>query len=112
MKILFYTDVKDNRRGVEEYVERRLQFAISRFETRIDSVRIKLSDVNGPRGGVDQRCVVVLKLRLGKELFVESMENTWEAAADVAADRMGRMISRTLKKCHSKRQSNPIFLKR
>ncbi len=96
MKIKIQSEVQEEKETLTEHVERRLQFSIGRFVDRIDSVRIRISDVNGPRGGVDQRCSILLKLKLGKEIFVESTETSWEAAVDLASDRVGRSVSRTL----------------
>ena len=41
--------------GIYERIERRLGFALSRFGDRIGHVTVHLNDVNGPRGGIDQR---------------------------------------------------------
>jgi len=43
-------------RTLRDHVERRLGFALGRFENRIDRVTVWLEDLNGPRGGVDKRC--------------------------------------------------------
>jgi ribosome-associated translation inhibitor RaiA len=40
------------------HVERRLQFALSRFSQRIDRVVVRLADANGPRGGDDKNCPI------------------------------------------------------
>ena len=47
------------------HVERRARFALGRFADRVVRVKIQLADVNGPRGGVDKRCRVRLRCRLG-----------------------------------------------
>ncbi|MEM7517756.1 MAG: hypothetical protein AAF368_12650, partial [Planctomycetota bacterium] len=41
---------------LREHVERKLRFALGSFGDRIRSVRIRLKDVNGPRGGEDILC--------------------------------------------------------
>ena len=40
------------------YAERRLSFTLRRFQEHVRDVRVRLTDVNGPRHGVDARCTV------------------------------------------------------
>jgi ribosome hibernation promoting factor len=47
---------------LKDHLERRLRFALGRFAARIDRVRVRLSDVNGPRGGVDKQCRIAVAL--------------------------------------------------
>src|SRR4051812_10993910 len=48
--------------GLKDYIERRLRFTLGRFPARIDRLTVRLSDVNGPRGGIDKRCRIALVL--------------------------------------------------
>ena len=48
--------------ALRAHVERRLQFALSRFGQRIGRVLVRLADVNGPRGGDDKSCHVDVNL--------------------------------------------------
>jgi len=40
-----------------QYAERRFHTALQRFEARIPTVMVRLVDENGPKHGVDKRCV-------------------------------------------------------
>jgi putative sigma-54 modulation protein len=53
-----------------EAIERRVRFAVDRFEPRILEVAVQLADVNGPRGGVDKACVIVASLTHGGQVEV------------------------------------------
>ena len=44
-------------------VRRRAAFALGRFSTRIEALSLRISDVNGPRGGVGFRCLARVRLR-------------------------------------------------
>ena len=57
-------------RALHEAAQRRLRFALGRFDRRIDGVRVRFHDVNGPRGGVDQECQVTVRLGRPAELVV------------------------------------------
>ena len=52
--------------ALRDHALRRVHTALRRFAPRLGDVHVRLSDVNGPRGGVDKRChvnVVVPGLR-------------------------------------------------
>ena len=64
MRIDLHCDGVEPAPVLREYVTRRMSFAIGRFRDHIQWARVKVADVNGPRGGNDKRCVVQLRLRL------------------------------------------------
>jgi ribosome-associated translation inhibitor RaiA len=77
------------------YAERRLSFALRRFREHVRVVRLRLTDVNGPRHGVDARCAVTAKLTNGKQLFVESTTAWPFRSVTQAAGRLAEAIRRT-----------------
>ncbi|MBN1854400.1 MAG: hypothetical protein JW829_16840, partial [Pirellulales bacterium] len=50
-------------KDLQEFIDLRLHFALGRFADIIDRVSIRIEDTNGPRGGIDKRCRIVVKLR-------------------------------------------------
>ena len=78
------------------YVERRLRFALSARDTRIERVRVRLSDINGPRGGCDKRCQVQVMLPGQAAVVVEDTESNLYVAVDRASDRARRTLTRRL----------------
>lgn len=93
------------RPGLREHVERRLDFALNRFEDRIDHVAVRLEDVNGPRGGVDKTCRVVVQLHKLQSAIVEQTSEDMYTAVDQAADRIGRTVKRRLEKASARKRS-------
>lgn len=81
---------------VREHIERRLFFALGRFTARLRGVRVRLADVNGPRGGVDKRCTIQVLLPRVAPVIVEEVHEHAPAAVDLAADRAGRAVARKL----------------
>lgn len=104
-------DVRAHQRKVgavlRHQVERRLQFALARFSRQISSVKVQLSDLNGPRGGVDQCCRVDISLISGRRLIVEDTQSYLHAAIDRAAERVGRAVARQLSQHHHARTWSP-----
>jgi ribosomal subunit interface protein len=84
--------------ALRAHCERRLSFALARFGPRLGRVGVRLSDVNGPRGGVDKRCQVKLPLAKGRTLTVQSSDADLYAAIDRAADRAAQAVSRELER--------------
>jgi ribosomal subunit interface protein len=90
--------------ALREHIEHRLYFALSRFSPKIARVSVRVEDINGPRGGVDKQCKIVVKLdRLG-ELSVEATDAEVYAAVDSAADRVGRTVRRELERRRTMRR--------
>ena len=81
---------------LQAYCERSLRFALERFELRLARVSAVLFDVNGPRGGLDQVCRLLVDIVGGRRLVFESMEASAFAAVDVAADRARQTVAREL----------------
>jgi hypothetical protein len=78
------------------HVERRLRFALTRFSGRIGRVSVFLADQNGPRGGIDKTCRIVVRLREGGDVIAEVSDVDWEVAVDRATTRIGHSTGREL----------------
>lgn len=76
------------------HLERRLRFALGRFDNCIRRVTVRLADVNGPRGGADKRCRVSIMFTRGGKLVLEEENADVVAAIDRAADRLGHAVAR------------------
>ncbi len=88
-----------------QHTERRLDFALSRFRHMIHRVAVHLGDVNGPKGGIDQRCHVVARVRTGAPLVIIERDSDPLALIDRAADRLGHAVSRRVDRRRGARQS-------
>ena len=76
------------------YVKRRLVFALSTRDDHIQRVKVRLSDINGPRGGEDKRCHIQVVLPHLPDVVIEDTEEDLYAAIDRAVDRAGRTVGR------------------
>ncbi len=91
--------------GLREYIDRRLHFALGRFGPAIDHVSVRVADVNGPRGGVDKHCQIVVKLRASRSnpIAVDDNDEDLYAAVAQASDRVGRTVARAVERRQGKR---------
>jgi putative sigma-54 modulation protein len=82
-------------RAAIDLAKLRFATALGRFESRIDSLVVRVGDVNGPRGGDDKRCAVTLRLTAPRRVvIVEDTDPSAEAAISRVADRVGRAVAR------------------
>ena len=88
---------------LRRYAERRFRFALCRFSHRIRRLRIYVADVNGPRGGVDKQCRILLEIAPSGSLVVEETDVRLHEAMDRAADRLRRCVRRDLKRRQARR---------
>ncbi len=73
--------------AIREYVHRRIGFALSSRDEHIQQVRVRLSDINGPRGGEDKCCQVQVVLPKLADVVIEDTEADLYRAIDRAVDR-------------------------
>jgi putative sigma-54 modulation protein len=84
--------------GLRSSIERRLEFALDRYEDRIAWVRVTVGDVNGPKGGEDKSCRVEIQLRNGRRVAATALRGDAYAAIGAAAHAAGRGVARTLRR--------------
>jgi putative sigma-54 modulation protein len=80
------------------HVERHLRFAWKRFGQRIRHASVQLTDLNGPRGGLDKQCRVTVTLFPSGKVMVGATEADLSTAIDRAADRLERSVTRALER--------------
>lgn len=78
--------------GVEDLIQRRVRFALGRFADRIRSVRVRLSDLNAERGGVDKHCLIEAALTPRGSVIAEVTDESVEPAVTRAAERVARRV--------------------
>lgn len=82
-----------NTRG---HVTRRLNYALERVGHRVNRVNVYLTDENGPRGGIDKVCRVIVYLGAGRAVLIEDEDSDLTALIDRSADRIGHAVRRVL----------------
>ncbi len=73
---------------------RRTRFAMRRLRWLVPQVRVRMVDVNGPRGGVDKRCQIELRTDGAGRVVVTAMARHWREALDRALMRAARTLLR------------------
>ena len=73
----------------------RTGFVFRRLGKIVQRARVQLSDVNGPRGGVDKRCHVVIRTLNAGTVTINAMAGDWRSALDTALSRASRALARS-----------------
>lgn len=79
---------------LRELAERRVRFVLRRLGRFVPRAEVQLSDVNGPRGGVDKRCQVELRTDGAGSVIVACVAKDWRTALDNALARAARFLMR------------------
>jgi len=82
--------------AMRAHVERRLGYALSSCYNHVMRILVRLSDINGPRGGSDKRCHIEVTLPGQATVVVEDTEPDLYVAINRAAERTSRTVVRRL----------------
>ena len=96
MRVDIKTSGIDLTDGLREHTERRLEFALDRAHHDVSNVTVRLSDINGPRGGFDKRCQIRIPLPHHRGVVIEETDADLYVAIDRAASRAGNTLGRQL----------------
>lgn len=91
--------------AMRERVLHRLHLALGRFANRINEVVVRLTDVNGPRGGVDVHCRMRVRGKDTEGLCTTALSVNPERAINEATARMRRVIRRAIERLEERRGS-------
>ncbi len=89
---------------LREVAQRRMRFVFRRFDSLIPKATVRLSDVNGPRGGIDKRCQVEIKSDASGTVVVASVARDWRTALDNALARAVRFLMRLRRRGNDNRR--------
>lgn len=75
-------------------LQRKLEFALDRFDRWLDRVEVTIEDLNGPRGGVDKRVRLLLSGPAQRSVVIEERGDNVMAVASTAVERAAHVLSR------------------
>ncbi len=90
--------------GDREYIRRKLGMKFAKFGSSIERVTVRMTDANGPRGGVDQVCQIKVVLIGLPSIVVERRHERVQAAFDASVD----AVVGAVRKAISRRRTKPI----
>lgn len=85
--------------------ERRVRFVLRRLNNLVPRVTVQLSDVNGPRGGVDKHCQLMLRTEGRGTVVVAATAREWRTALDSALSRATSLLLRLWQRSRIRREA-------
>lgn len=79
---------------LRQHARQRVNAALGRFRDSVRAVSVRLGDVNGPRGGADKLCRIVVRLKSSSLVVIEDLGDDIFQVIDKVADRLHQSVSR------------------
>ncbi|MBK6602183.1 MAG: HPF/RaiA family ribosome-associated protein [Betaproteobacteria bacterium] len=95
---------------LRDLTERRVRFVLRRLGWLVPRAEVQMSDVNGPRGGIDKRCQVQLMTDGAGSVVVASEANDWRTALDNALSRAAWLLMRLWRRGSDSRRLRQRFI--
>ena len=81
-----------------QYIQYRLGFAFARTRQFIQSIEVTLTDINGPKGGIDQQCKVRVKPMAFASIVITERQSEIRHAIDRCITRASRNFVQQMKR--------------
>ena len=108
MKIAVNNKRKKLTRGAVERAMEKIAKDFSKFKNRIVSIELTAVDANGPQGGVDKECRLLVRLRKMEDVIAIVKEETFSKAIAGVIYRAQRSVVKKIRKRSSGRNSNRV----
>lgn len=89
------------------FTERRFQFALSRFDSRIDGVEVTVTRAERGREIEQHECSVAIDIRRSEKVSLIETDTDLKKCVGRAAQRSGRAVGRSIERWHSQERHNP-----
>lgn len=84
----------------------RLLGSIDRFAPQVSGVAFYLQDVNGPKGGVDKECRLIVKLRQLPSIIIRDSDSCFSTLVERVTSRASHAVSKTVERRKSGRKNS------
>ena len=81
-----------------DYIMTKVGAAVARLKDTTCTIDVRMTDLNGPKGGVDKQCSIVLTPPGGSTIRVEEQASEYYVAIDAASAAIKKSLSRVLER--------------
>jgi len=110
MQLLFKTRDRQAQ-GLRDWALTRVGFVLRRMAWRVAQASVQMTDVDGPRHGVDKRCQVAIVAADGPPLVVTATARDWRTALNQALARALEALKRALRRDQQGRRTQRLFVR-
>ena len=93
---------------LQNHIDRRLSYALGRFDGKIGRISIRVEDLNGPKGGVDQHCRIEANLIPSGKVMAEATDVEDVLAVNRAIERLARQIRNEFERRRTRRKRGAV----
>ncbi len=97
MQVLFKTRDPDAQ-GLRQWAQLRMRAVLRRMAWRVQHASVQMTDVDGPRHGVDKRCQVSIVATDGAPVVVTATARDWHVALNQALARAVEVLKRLFRR--------------
>jgi len=101
--LLSRVEIEDN--DQYGFVQRQARLLLDRFKERVRSLKVRIADENGPKGGCDQHCLVTVELVDGRTVRAAARAVAVAEAIDQALRKLVRLLADQSKRNVAMRRS-------
>lgn len=102
----------DASQAMREYIRETVDSALSWTQDSIHFITVRITDLNGPKGGKDKRCQIHLKLPGLPNVVVSEVSGSLSSAIERAAQRASQVAGRVLERAKAIQPINVPVLRR
>ncbi len=84
--------------AINQYIQRRVKFGLKKRQDAIRRIIVRLTDINGPKGGKDKCCHIQIVMPKIEDVIIEDTEVNIYQAVDKAVERASRNVNKYLAK--------------
>lgn len=104
MRVFIATQNVEINSDEKTHIRQHTYALFSRVSDMVDSIKITLVDANGPKGGVDKVCTVVVMGSASKPIVVKDKQTTGSMAVNRALQRASFAYLRNIKRTKTSRR--------
>jgi len=80
--------------GIRSHIDKRIHLSLSRMQEHIISIEVHLADINGPKGGIDKQCKVLIHSKNITSITIRGTKDDLYEAIDHAINRASHSLVR------------------
>jgi ribosome-associated translation inhibitor RaiA len=92
-------------KALRHYIKQRLVIAIDAGGEDIRRINVRLSDINGPHGGIDKRCHLHLIVPHLPDIVIQETQQNMYSAIDRAIERARGVLVRKISRRRDRKRS-------
>ena len=103
MLIMVHGNGFEMERTLRDDVQEKIELVLGRFQSQIGKVSVYLTDLNGPKKGVDKSIRLVIDIERQPVVVVEEKGEDWLALLEGISDRAAHTVARQIERSRSRK---------